>query len=107
MPASSIYWHFKDKDDLIAVVVERSFETWLAAVVLPEKETGTSPERVTAMAANVARSLVDAPDFLRLGLMLALDLTKAAPLVIRRARATPWPGSAGRWRGRGSEWCRS
>lgn len=35
LPASSIYWHFKDKDDLIAAVIERSFETWLAAVELP------------------------------------------------------------------------
>ena len=25
LPASSIYWHFKDKDDLIAAVIERSF----------------------------------------------------------------------------------
>jgi hypothetical protein len=24
LPASSIYWHFKDKDDLIAAVIERS-----------------------------------------------------------------------------------
>src|SRR5690349_22340190 len=31
LPASSIYWHFKDKDDLIAAVIERSFANWLAA----------------------------------------------------------------------------
>ena len=29
LPASSIYWHFKDKDDLIAAVIERSFQNWL------------------------------------------------------------------------------
>ena len=29
LPASSIYWHFKDKDDLIAAVIERSFAQWL------------------------------------------------------------------------------
>ncbi|MER6328229.1 TetR/AcrR family transcriptional regulator [Streptomyces sp. NPDC001034] len=79
LPASSIYWHFKDKDDLIAAVIERSFETWLAAVELPEEEAGTPLERVTAMAANVAKSLVDAPDFLRLGLMLALERRPAEP----------------------------
>ncbi|WP_405534095.1 TetR/AcrR family transcriptional regulator [Streptomyces sp. NBC_00075] len=79
LPASSIYWHFKDKDDLIAAVIERSFETWLAAVDLPGEETGTPLERVTAMAANVARSLVDAPDFLRLGLMLALERRPSEP----------------------------
>ena len=79
LPASSIYWHFKDKDDLIAAVIERSFETWLAAVELPGEETGTPLERVTVMAANVARSLVDAPDFLRLGLMLALERRPTEP----------------------------
>ncbi|GJF25296.1 MULTISPECIES: TetR/AcrR family transcriptional regulator [Streptomyces] len=79
LPASSIYWHFKDKDDLIAAVIERSFETWLAAVDLPSEETGTPLERVTAMAGNVAKSLIDAPDFLRLGLMLALERRPAEP----------------------------
>jgi AcrR family transcriptional regulator len=79
LPASSIYWHFKDKDDLIAVVIERSFETWLAALELPGEETGTPLERVNAMAENVAKSLMDAPDFLRLGLMLALERRPAEP----------------------------
>ncbi|MFV6029330.1 TetR family transcriptional regulator [Streptomyces sp. NPDC056264] len=79
LPASSIYWHFKDKDDLIAAVIERSFETWLAAVELPSEETGTPLERVTAMAGVVGKSLIDAPDFLRLGLMLALERRPAEP----------------------------
>ncbi|MEV7002326.1 TetR family transcriptional regulator [Streptomyces sp. NPDC093982] len=79
LPASSIYWHFKDKDDLIAAVIERSFEAWLTAVELPGEETGTPLERVTTMAANVAKSLVDAPDFLRLGLMLALERRPTEP----------------------------
>ena len=79
MPASSIYWHFKDKDDLIAAVIERSFETWLAAMELPGEEAGTPLERVKAMAANVVRSLVDAPDFLRLGLILALERRPTEP----------------------------
>ncbi|KPI07590.1 transcriptional regulator, TetR family [Actinobacteria bacterium OK074] len=79
LPASSIYWHFKDKDDLIAAVIERSFETWLVAVGLPGEDVGTPLERLTAMAANVARSLLDAPDFLRLGLMLALERRPTEP----------------------------
>jgi AcrR family transcriptional regulator len=79
LPASSIYWHFKDKDDLIAAVIERSFETWLTAVELPGEDSGTSLERVLLMAANIAKSLVDAPDFLRLGLMLALERRPTEP----------------------------
>lgn len=79
LPASSIYWHFKDKDDLIAAVIERSFETWLAAVELPGEEAGSPLERVTGMATSVAKSLIDAPDFLRLGLMLALERRPTEP----------------------------
>ena len=63
----------------IAAVIERSFDTWLAAVVLPDEETGTPLERITLMAGNVAKSLVDAPDFLRLGLMLALERRPTEP----------------------------
>ncbi|MEU6676663.1 TetR/AcrR family transcriptional regulator [Streptomyces sp. NPDC046925] len=79
LPASSIYWHFKDKDDLIAAVIERSFDTWLTALVLPGEDTGTPLQRVVAMAGTVAKSLVDAPDFLRLGLMLALERRPTEP----------------------------
>ena len=28
LPASSIYWHFADKDELIAAVIRDSFERW-------------------------------------------------------------------------------
>lgn len=71
LPASSIYWHFKDKDDLIAAVIERSFGTWLAAVNVPD---GDSPrERIAEMSMQIASALLETPDFLRLGLMLALE----------------------------------
>ena len=50
LPASSIYWHFQDKDALIAAVIERSFERWLAAMSLPGPEAGSPRERMTAMA---------------------------------------------------------
>jgi AcrR family transcriptional regulator len=73
LPASSIYWHFHDKDDLIGAVIERSFHRWLAALELPDDQAGTPLERVVALAGGMAKSLVDAPDFLRLGLMLAME----------------------------------
>src|SRR5689334_19704974 len=50
LPASSIYWHFKDKDDLMAAVIERSFESWLAAATLPGAEAGDARERMTDFA---------------------------------------------------------
>jgi AcrR family transcriptional regulator len=81
LPASSIYWHFKDKDDLIAAVIERSFAHWLSAWQLPAE--GTARERLTGVAMQIAKALLDSPDFLRLGLMLALERRPVEP----RARA--------------------
>ncbi|MFC0437065.1 TetR/AcrR family transcriptional regulator [Kutzneria buriramensis] len=79
LPASSIYWHFKDKDDLIAAVIERSFGRWLAALTLPDDSAGTPMARVTMLAQQVATALLEAPDFLRLGLMLTLERRPEEP----------------------------
>jgi AcrR family transcriptional regulator len=77
LPASSIYWHFKDKDDLLAAVIERSFADWLQAWQLP---AGVEPrERVITLAKQLAKALLDNPDFLRLGLMLALERRPVEP----------------------------
>ena len=79
LPASSIYWHFQDKDALIAAVIERSFDRWLAAMSLPGPEAGSPRERITAMAIALAKALLETPDFLRLGLMLALERRPTEP----------------------------
>ena len=81
LPASSIYWHFKNKDDLIAAVIERSFAGWLKAWQVPDE--GTARDRLVALAMQIAKALVDSPDFIRLGLMLALERRPVEP----RARA--------------------
>ncbi len=75
LPASSIYWHFRDKDHLIAAVIERSFNRWLEGVGtwLPARKGATRDERLSAGLRATARALSEAPDFLRLGLMLALE----------------------------------
>jgi AcrR family transcriptional regulator len=79
LPASSIYWYFADKDALIAAVIERSFDRWLAALALPDPEAGSPRERLMALAVAVATALLDTPDFLRLGLMLTLERRPAEP----------------------------
>jgi len=79
LPASSIYWHFADKDELIAAVIERSYTRWSAAVALPAPDAGTPAERATAMAVAVARAFLDSPEFLRLGLMLTLERRPTEP----------------------------
>jgi len=75
LPASSIYWHFEDKDHLIAAVIERSFNRWLEGigVWVPARDGATREERLRASLRRTAKALTDAPDFLRLGLMLALE----------------------------------
>ena len=77
LPASSIYWHFTDKDDLLAAVIERSFTDWLSSWQMPD--AGPAPERLVALATHTAKALSDSPDFLRLGLMLALERRPVEP----------------------------
>jgi AcrR family transcriptional regulator len=81
LPASSIYWHFKNKDDLIAAVIERSFADWLKAWQVPVD--GAPRDRLVGLAMQIAKALLDSPDFIRLGLMLALERRPVEP----RARA--------------------
>jgi AcrR family transcriptional regulator len=77
LPPTSIYWHFADKDDLIAGVIERSFQRWLDALDLPD--TTPTPGWTSEFGFQVAKAFSDAPDFLRLGLMLALERRPVEP----------------------------
>ena len=81
LPASSIYWHFTDKDDLIAAVIERSFANWLKTWRPPT--SGGPRERLATMTDQTAKGFMDSPDFIRLGLMLMLERRPVEP----RARA--------------------
>jgi AcrR family transcriptional regulator len=81
LPASSIYWHFKNKDDLIAAVIERSFADWATAWQVPVD--GSPQDRLVGLAMKIAKALLDSPDFIRLGLMLSLERRPVEP----RARA--------------------
>jgi hypothetical protein len=56
---------------LIAAVIERSFASWLAEWRFPDE--GDAPDRMKGMAMEIAMALLDSPDFIRLGLMLALE----------------------------------
>jgi AcrR family transcriptional regulator len=75
LPASSIYWHFQDKDHLIAAVIEESFNRWLEGMHawVPPRPGATREELLSAALRRTAKALTDAPHFLRLGLMLALE----------------------------------
>jgi len=75
LPASSIYWHFESKDQLIAAVIERSFDRWLERMHawVPPREGASQEELFEAAIQRTAAALTAAPDFLRLGLMLVLE----------------------------------
>ncbi|QLL07538.1 TetR/AcrR family transcriptional regulator [Mycobacterium vicinigordonae] len=85
LPASSIYWHFKDKDALIAAVIDHSFETWLSnAGIGPELPEGPIDDQLKAMMQGTAKALRESSDFLRLGLMLTLERRPEEPTARRR-----------------------
>lgn len=99
LPASSIYWHFADKDALLAAVVEESVELWLGQVTRGEGDV--LRERVSAFCLGVARTFRESPDFLRLGLMLALEQRPVEPAARRiylRLRADALERIAGEFR---------
>lgn len=66
LPASSIYWHFANKDDLFAAMIEDSYEQWLELLDEPTTTGQSAFERTY-------NSLAACPDFVRLGLMLTLE----------------------------------
>jgi AcrR family transcriptional regulator len=81
LPASSIYWHFKDKDELIAAVIDRSFHGWFAAIQAP-LEVPEGASRADVFHLGMQRSgdaIAQFPDFLRLGLMLVLEQRPEEP----------------------------
>ena len=90
LPASSIYWHFKNKDELIAAVIDRSYTDWIESLRrLAEQGGDLSP--VDAYAAGMRQSaeqLKQFPDFLRLGLMLTLERRPSEPTARQRFQAT-------------------
>jgi AcrR family transcriptional regulator len=75
LPASSIYWHFKDKDELVAAVIDRSFERWRATIAAPLAiPDGASDEEVFHLGLRrTGQALAELSDFLRLGLLLVLE----------------------------------
>ncbi|KAB2384849.1 TetR/AcrR family transcriptional regulator [Actinomadura montaniterrae] len=76
LPRSSIYWHFRDKDDLLAAVIERSYHLWRERLIAAGSARTPDLDRAGALreiTAAIAASLLDQPEFLRLGMMLTLE----------------------------------
>lgn len=81
LPVSSVYWYFKDKDELLAEVVRHSFDEWRAQqpALAPLAAGVPLAEGLAAVLATSVRSLPAAPDFLRIGHMLTLEKRETEP----------------------------
>lgn len=88
LPASSVYWHFKNKDDLFAAVIQHSFDAWLAA--RPSWDPASGAARRRDALRERLRAAVDtyasSPEFWRLGLMLTLEHKVDEPTARARFR---------------------
>jgi AcrR family transcriptional regulator len=74
LPASSIYWHFADKDALFAAVIRADFARWLTTVPQWSSSEGQSlREGLATILLPTVPSLRDVPDFLRIGMQVILD----------------------------------
>lgn len=88
LPASSIYWFFKDKDDLLAAVVTHTLEHWSAEQPpWPDPEPG-APVGATVRAALTPayHHIAEAPDLMRFGFMLLLESREVEPTARTRFR---------------------
>jgi AcrR family transcriptional regulator len=74
LPASSVYWHFANKDDLFSAAVDDSYRAWSSAQSSwqpPSADCDWSTE-LPRMLTPLVASLHRLPPFLRIGLMLVL-----------------------------------
>ncbi len=75
LPASSLYWYFEDKDDLLAAVVETSFREF-SADLPPLRPLGADRPITTGMRQALVphlRALMKGPVFAQLGLMMTME----------------------------------
>ena len=75
LPASSIYWHFKNKDELLAATLEHSYQQWRAAAPTwaPAAEPAALEDRLTTRFQKAAGVFATSPQFWSLGLLLTLQ----------------------------------
>lgn len=77
LPASSIYWHFGDKDTLLAETLRFSYVEWRAAAPTwarqPERDEVDAAEEIESRFHRGAMALTTSPEFWQLGLILTLQ----------------------------------
>lgn len=75
LPASSVYWHFADKDALFAAMIHHSFAQWAASLPGWSAPAGTVSRRdeLARRIRSAIASIATSPEFWRLGLVLSLQ----------------------------------
>jgi len=75
IPPSSVYWHFENKDELLAEALEYNYRNWRALRTgwIEAPTGGTLDDQVEFALRQLAIGLEQQPEFQRLGLMLALE----------------------------------
>ncbi len=75
LPASSIYWFFRSKDHLVGEVVRLRFDEWFSTQPEWRSPAPGTPVGVAlrAILGRVFSSVLDGPEFLRVGQMLTLE----------------------------------
>jgi len=86
LPASSVYWHFANKDELFAEVIQHSFDEWNASFAdpVPPADQREQPDILRQNCRHLVASISSSPEFWRLGLMLALECQAVEPTARRR-----------------------
>jgi AcrR family transcriptional regulator len=86
LPPTSIYWHFKSKEGLLAAVTEEGAEQWFRSTFEWEEPRGDPLEGLSARLEQLVDLLVADPPFLRLLVMLALERRRVDDACIKTVR---------------------
>ena len=87
LPASSVYWHFKNKDELLAEALAYSYRRWRESAPAWADESEEDHGLTVAIHRRLHRAaaaITESPEFWRLGLMLALERRLVEPAAKRR-----------------------
>ncbi|MFI0353410.1 TetR/AcrR family transcriptional regulator [Actinomadura sp. 9N407] len=86
LPPSSVYWHFRNKDGLLAETLEFSYRRWRETAPTWQGRVGISDpaEEIRDRLQRASRAITDSPEFWSLGLMLGLANRPKEPAARRR-----------------------
>lgn len=79
LPSSSIYWHFGNKDGLLAAVMGHGWKKWFEKIPDWESMPQSPEERILPWLTEVAQAVAGESEFLRFGLLLALEKREKEP----------------------------